>query len=123
MAKYAEDDRIEQLSAQKRRMKQLEHRRAVERLIEERKAQFQKQKVLIVFKITMEYSFIQNFRRSNCLINKKKKEWKLFVDLLLNKRDRSYSKNMLLSFWDIFQRCVTATVCMQTEFERMFMDI
>lgn len=45
MAKYAEDDRIEQLSAQKRRMKQLEHRRAVERLIEERKAQFQKQKV------------------------------------------------------------------------------
>ena len=55
MAKYAEDDRIEQLSAQKRRMKQLEHRRAVERLIEERKAQFQKQKVLIVFKITMEY--------------------------------------------------------------------
>ena len=45
MAKFAEDDRIEQLTAQRRRMKQIEHRRAVERLIEERRAQFQKQKV------------------------------------------------------------------------------
>ena len=45
MAKFAEDDRIEQLSAQRRRMKQLEHRRAVERLIEDRRAQFQQQKV------------------------------------------------------------------------------
>lgn len=49
MAKFAEDDRIEQLSAQKRRMKQLEHRRAVERLIEDRRAQFQRQKVQIVY--------------------------------------------------------------------------
>ena len=45
MAKFAEDDRIEQMNAQKRRMKQLEHRRAVERLIEERRAQFQEEKV------------------------------------------------------------------------------
>ena len=44
MAKFAEDDRIEQLNAQKRRMKQLEHRRAVERLIQERREQFQRQK-------------------------------------------------------------------------------
>ena len=45
MAKFAEDDRIEQMNAQKRRMKQLEHRRAVERLIQERREQFQRQKV------------------------------------------------------------------------------
>lgn len=41
LAKFAEDDRIEQMNAQKRRMKQLEHRRAVEELIEERKRQRQ----------------------------------------------------------------------------------
>ena len=45
MAKFAEDDRLEQMSAQKRRMKQLEHRRAVEKLIEERRQQFQMEKV------------------------------------------------------------------------------
>ncbi|KFQ21238.1 Meiosis-specific nuclear structural protein 1, partial [Merops nubicus] len=40
LAKLAEDDRIEQMNAQKRRMKQLEHRRAVEKLIEDRCKQF-----------------------------------------------------------------------------------
>uniref|UniRef100_A0A8D0HQV2 Meiosis-specific nuclear structural protein 1 n=1 Tax=Sphenodon punctatus TaxID=8508 RepID=A0A8D0HQV2_SPHPU len=40
LAKFAEDDRIEQMNAQKRRMKQLEHRKAVEKLIEERRKQF-----------------------------------------------------------------------------------
>ncbi|KAM8804412.1 meiosis-specific nuclear structural protein 1 [Eudromia elegans] len=40
LAKFAEDDRIEQMNAQKRRMKQLEHRRAVEKLIEDRHKQF-----------------------------------------------------------------------------------
>lgn len=39
MAKFAEDDRIEQMNAQKRRMKQLEHKRAVEKLIEDRRRQ------------------------------------------------------------------------------------
>lgn len=45
LAKFAEDDRIEQMNAQKRRMKQLEHRRAVQRLIEERRKQFLADKV------------------------------------------------------------------------------
>ncbi|KFQ22093.1 Meiosis-specific nuclear structural protein 1, partial [Mesitornis unicolor] len=40
LAKLAEDDRIEQMNAQKRRMKQLEHNRAVEKLIEDRRKQF-----------------------------------------------------------------------------------
>lgn len=40
LAKFAEDDRIEQMNASKRRMKLLEHKRAVERLMEERRRQF-----------------------------------------------------------------------------------
>ena len=51
MAKFAEDDRIELLNAQKRRMKQLEHRRAVEKLIEERREQYQRQKVKCVYNV------------------------------------------------------------------------
>lgn len=45
LAKFAEDDRIEQMNAQKRRMKQLEHRKEVEKLIEERRKQFLADKV------------------------------------------------------------------------------
>ena len=44
LAKFAEDDRIEQMNAQKRRMRQLEHTRAVEKLIEDRRAQLQMDK-------------------------------------------------------------------------------
>jgi hypothetical protein len=36
MAKFAEDDRIEQLKQSARRLKQLEHRKAVDALVEER---------------------------------------------------------------------------------------
>ena len=45
LEKFAEDDRIEQMNAQKRRMKQLEHKRAVEKLIEDRRIQFQRERV------------------------------------------------------------------------------
>lgn len=45
LARFAEDDRIEQMNAQKRRMKQLEHRREVEKLIEERRQQHEADKV------------------------------------------------------------------------------
>ena len=37
LQKYAEESRLEQLSDQKKRMKQLEHRHAVENLIQERR--------------------------------------------------------------------------------------
>lgn len=47
LAKFAEDDRIEQMNAQKRRMRQQEHKRAVERLIDERRIQLQRDKVMI----------------------------------------------------------------------------
>lgn len=49
LAKLAEDDRIEQMNAQKRRMKQLEHKRAVEKLIEDRRRQFIADKVREMF--------------------------------------------------------------------------
>eukprot|EP00842_Homolaphlyctis_polyrhiza_P001011 jgi/Hompol1/1910/HPOL_000225-RA len=37
MAKFAEDDRLDQVNQQKRRMKQIEHKRAVDALVEERR--------------------------------------------------------------------------------------
>ncbi|XP_043843451.1 meiosis-specific nuclear structural protein 1 [Dromiciops gliroides] len=40
LAKFAEDDRIELMNAQKQRMKQYEHRKAIEKLIKERHEQF-----------------------------------------------------------------------------------
>lgn len=44
MAKFAEDDRLEQMNAQKRRMKQVEHAREVQRLIDERRKMYEEQK-------------------------------------------------------------------------------
>ncbi|XP_061612614.1 meiosis-specific nuclear structural protein 1 [Phyllopteryx taeniolatus] len=41
MDKFAEDDRIEQMNAQRRRMKMMEHKREVEKLIEDRRRQHQ----------------------------------------------------------------------------------
>ena len=38
MEKFAEDDRLEQLNAQKRRMKELEHKREIESLWQEKLA-------------------------------------------------------------------------------------
>mmetsp|Transcript_41552 Transcript_41552/g.130965 ORF Transcript_41552/g.130965 Transcript_41552/m.130965 type:complete len:143 (+) Transcript_41552:352-780(+) len=44
LAKFAEDERIEQMNAQRRRMKMLEHKREVERLIEERRQMYEEEK-------------------------------------------------------------------------------
>jgi hypothetical protein len=44
LAKFAEDDRIEQMNAQRRRMKQLEHRKEIERLLDERRAAFERER-------------------------------------------------------------------------------
>jgi len=41
LEKFAEDDRLDQMNAQKRRMKQLEHRREIERLLEERRDKYE----------------------------------------------------------------------------------
>eukprot|EP01135_Chromosphaera_perkinsii_P009583 Nk52_evm33s1810 gene=Nk52_evmTU33s1810 len=41
MQKFAEDDRLEQMNAQKRRMKQLEHKRAVEELLADRRSRWE----------------------------------------------------------------------------------
>ena len=44
LQKYAEDDRLEQMNAQKRRMKELEHKREIERLWQEKLAIYQAQR-------------------------------------------------------------------------------
>lgn len=50
MEKFANDDRVEQMNAQKRRMRIQEHKREVENLIDERRArkEFEKQKVRLL---------------------------------------------------------------------------
>jgi len=45
LAKFAEEDRLEQMSAQRRRMKQAEHKREVERLMEERRKAYEEQRM------------------------------------------------------------------------------
>ena len=44
MDKIAEDERIEQMNGQERRMKMMEHKREVERLLEERRAMYEREK-------------------------------------------------------------------------------
>lgn len=44
MAKFAEDERLEQMNAQKRRMRELEHKREIERLWQERLAVYAAQR-------------------------------------------------------------------------------
>ena len=44
LEKFAEDDRLDQMNAQKRRMKQLEHRREIERLLELRREKFEEER-------------------------------------------------------------------------------
>tara|TARA_B110001452_G_C15205405_1_gene418165 strand:+ start:55 stop:798 length:744 start_codon:yes stop_codon:yes gene_type:complete len=44
MEKFAEDDRLDQMNEHKRRMKQLEHRREIERLLELRREKFEEER-------------------------------------------------------------------------------
>ena len=46
MEKFAEDERLEQMNAQRRRMKELEHKREIERLWQERLAVYKAQREL-----------------------------------------------------------------------------
>lgn len=103
MAKFAEDDRIEQMNAQKRRMKQVEHKRAVDVLLEERRRQMAVDKVCshrIVDIINLIYLF-SNVKLMNVLklnvLNK-------FVKKLLKKNVLNYFVNMLIVYWDTYQR-------------------
>ena len=65
LAKFAEDDRIEQMNAQKRRLKQQEHKRAVEQLMADRRAQFARERVSCSFLwcLTISHYFILNSQR------------------------------------------------------------
>ena len=44
MEKFAEDDRLEQMTAQRRRMRELEHKREIERLWQEKLVIYQQQR-------------------------------------------------------------------------------
>jgi hypothetical protein len=46
MAKFAEDERLEQMNAQKRRMRELEHKREIERIWNERLVVYQAQRAI-----------------------------------------------------------------------------
>ncbi|KAJ3089592.1 hypothetical protein HK102_005998, partial [Quaeritorhiza haematococci] len=46
MEKFAEDEKIEQMTAQKRRMKQQEHKRAIDAIVEERRKRIQEQQAM-----------------------------------------------------------------------------
>jgi Trichohyalin-plectin-homology domain len=45
MEKFAEDDRVEQMNAQRRRLKVAAHHRDVERLLSEKRRMFEEQRV------------------------------------------------------------------------------
>jgi hypothetical protein len=64
--KYALDDKIELMNAQKRRMKQLEHKRAVEALLDERRQRLQIEKVCR-FKFIFAFHLLSlEFKLVNC---------------------------------------------------------
>ncbi|CAJ0932431.1 unnamed protein product [Ranitomeya imitator] len=86
LAKFAEDDRIEQMNAQKRRMKQLEHKRAVEKLLEDRRKQF----------------IADKDRELQERHEEEKRE--AFRRAIIERRDRNFSSNMPHSYWDICQK-------------------
>ena len=46
MEKFAEDERLEQMNAQRRRMRELEHKREIERLWKEKLAVYKEQRAM-----------------------------------------------------------------------------
>ena len=108
LEKFAEDDRIEQMNAQKRRMKQLEHKRAVEKLIEDRRIQFQRERVgrssfswrfctvaITVLSFCITESYFSLYRKQSSRLVANKREWRSTGGRLLNKNGRECSKNTL----------------------------
>jgi hypothetical protein len=97
MAKFAEDDRIEQMNAQKRRMKQIEHKRAVDVLLDERRRKMAVDKVCIhrMLNILIDISVSSNVKLMNVLklivLNK-------FVKKLSKKNVLNYFVNMLIVY-------------------------
>ena len=127
LAKFAEDDRIEQMNAHKRRMRQLEHKRAVEKLIEERREQFRQERVrisynlfhvgygslptwlywrtveflVVIFMIVFSVSFT---RKLSWKLDVKKRGCRNTEDKLSRKKDNVCCKNTPRNYSDICQR-------------------
>ncbi len=97
MEKFAEDDRIEQMNAQKRRMKQIEHKRAVDVLLDERRRKMAVDKVCIhrMLNTLIDISVFSNVKLMNVLklivLNK-------FVKKLSKKNVLNYFVNMLIVY-------------------------
>ena len=114
MAKFAEDDRIEQMNAQKRRMKQLEHKRAVEKLMEDRRNQYLADKVtcsdrgLMIQRSAEQQNTILNVyaihRNARLRREPSTSRGKTYAGRSLRRRDRSSSNSMPLNCWVIFLR-------------------
>lgn len=95
MEKFAEDDRIEQMNARKRRMKQIEHKRAIENLLEERRHKLELEKVdniisNIYFCQLLIYLYRNIKLRNILMLNVLNK----FVKKLLKKNVLNYLMNM-----------------------------
>ena len=71
LQQLAETDRLEQLTAQKRRAKQLDHRQAVERLIQERRALREQERLKEQAEETKRLETVQ--RREACIQAEKRK--------------------------------------------------
>ena len=54
MAKFAEDDRLELMNAQKRRMRQLQHKREIEHLLEERRQKLRNEREAALMEVRAE---------------------------------------------------------------------
>ena len=102
MAKFAEDDRIEQMNAQKRRMKQVEHKRAVDVLLDDRRRKMAVDKVCIHQLFQRElHRYFSNVKLMNVLkVNVLNK----FVKKSSKKNVLNYFVNMLIVYWDIYLR-------------------
>ncbi len=98
MAKFAEDDRIEQMNAQKRRMKQVEHKRAVDVLLDERRRRMAVDKVCI-YEIIFNRFYIDVFFSNVKLMNVLKVNvLNKFVKKLSKKNVLNYFVNMLIVY-------------------------
>ncbi len=105
LAKFAEDDRIEQMNDRKRRMKQLEHKREVEKLIEDRRRQ---READMVQSIPSVCTITSRIRRCCCSLQRE--VVLVIMTINLNHRVPNFSKNIkhikcFLQLWCITFDC------------------
>lgn len=113
LEKFANDDKIELMNAQKRRMKQLEHKRAVEGLLEERRKRMNEMKVsrsthLTLFTVTFN-NFLFNLSNLNYKNVLKLNALKTTDAVLSKKNELNYLKSMQLNYLVIYLKVLFVT--------------